>query len=88
MEIKYSSKSQAENGMDNTTIMTPLRVKQSILANAGSSPGGTSNYNDLDNKPRINNVELTGNKTAQELGISGNIQADWTSLLSQPKQVT
>ena len=79
MEIKYSSKSQAENGMDNTTIMTPLRVKQSILANAGSSPGGTSNYNDLENKPRINNVELSGNKTAQELGISGNIQADWNT---------
>ena len=79
MEIKYSSKSQAENGMDNTTIMTPLRVKQSILANSSSSPGGTSNYNDLENKPKINNVELTGNKTAQELGISGNIQADWTT---------
>lgn len=75
--LKYSSKSQAENGTDNTTIMTPLRVKQSIAANAGGGQGGTSNYNDLENKPKINNVELTGNKTAQELGISGNVQADW-----------
>ena len=59
--------------------MTPLRVKQSILANASSSPGGSTNYNDLTNKPKINNVELTGNKTAEELGISGNVQADWNT---------
>ena len=77
--MKYSSKSQAENGVDNTTVMTPLRVKQSILANASSSPGGSTNYNDLTNKPKINNVELTGNKTAEELGISGNVQADWNT---------
>lgn len=79
MEIKYSTKSQAENGMDNTTIMTPLRVKQSIAANGGGGQGGTSDYNDLENKPKINNVELSGNKTAEELGISGNIQADWNT---------
>lgn len=75
--MNYASKSQAENGTDNTTIMTPLRVKQSIAANAGGGQGGTSDYNTLTNKPKINNVELTGNKTAQELGISGNIQGDW-----------
>ena len=79
MEIKYSTKSQAENGMDNTTIMTPLRVKQSIAANGGGGGGGTSDYNDLENKPKINNVELSGNKTAEELGISGNVQADWNT---------
>ena len=36
--MKYSSKSQAENGIDNTTIMTPLRVKQSILVNSSTAP--------------------------------------------------
>lgn len=34
-----------------------------------SSGGGTSDYNDLENKPRINNVVLEGNLTLQELGI-------------------
>lgn len=36
--------------------------------------GGTSDYEDLDNKPSINDVELSGNKTLSELGIqpSGN----------------
>lgn len=31
--------------------------------------GGTSDYNDLLNKPSINDVELSGNKTLEELGI-------------------
>ena len=32
--------------------------------------GGTSDYEDLDNKPSINSVTLTGNKTTAELNIS------------------
>lgn len=67
--MKIATKSQAENGVDNTTVMTPLRVKQSINANA--SGGGTSNYNNLTNKPKINGVELSGNKTSSDLGIVG-----------------
>lgn len=39
--MEISTKSQAENGTDNTTIMTPLRVKQSINANASGGGGGT-----------------------------------------------
>lgn len=31
--------------------------------------GGTSNYNDLTNKPQINGNTLTGNKTSANLGI-------------------
>ena len=31
--------------------------------------GGTSDYNQLTNKPQINSVELSGNKTLEELGI-------------------
>ena len=34
-----------------------------------SSDSGTSDYNDLGNKPRINNVVLEGDLTLQELGI-------------------
>lgn len=30
---------------------------------------GITSYNELDNKPKINNVELTGNKTLSDLGI-------------------
>jgi len=37
------------------------------------TPQGSSNYNDLTNKPSINDVELSGNKTTSDLGLfSGN----------------
>lgn len=35
----------------------------------GGGSGGTTNYNALNNKPKINGVTLTGDKTLQELGI-------------------
>lgn len=38
--------------------------------------GGTSNYEELINKPQINNVELVGNKTLEELGIKQTYTAD------------
>lgn len=38
--------------------------------NGGGSTGGTANYLELANKPKINNVELTGNKTLEDLGIN------------------
>lgn len=36
----------------------------------GSSSGGTKNYSELEGKPSINNIELEGNKTWQDLGLS------------------
>ena len=33
------------------------------------SPSGTTNYEELENKPQINSIELTGNKSLAELGI-------------------
>ena len=35
----------------------------------GGGTGGTSNYNDLSNKPKINNVELSGNKSLNDIGV-------------------
>lgn len=43
--------------------------------------GGTSNYNSLTNRPQINGVTLTGNKTAADL----NLQAAGNYLTSVPK---
>ena len=37
----------------------------------GGGDGGTSNYNDLSNKPSINGVTLSGNKTSEDLNIGG-----------------
>ena len=46
--------------------------------NGTSSSGedGTSNYNDLTNKPKINDVELSGNKTLDDLGIASKQYVD------------
>ncbi len=35
----------------------------------GSGGGVTTDYNNLDNKPSVNNVELVGNKSLKEIGV-------------------
>lgn len=80
-----ATKSQAENGVDNKTYMTPLRTKQAILANKSGGGSGTNNYNDLEGKPKINNVTLEGNKTSSELGLTGD--KHFTYIKSTPDSV-
>lgn len=69
--MRPATRSEAENGVNDVAYMTPLRVKQAINANKTSGGGGTSDYNDLENKPKINGVILSGNKTSNELGLTG-----------------
>ena len=40
-------------------------------AASGGGIGGTTDYTALSNKPKINGVELTGDKTSEDLGITG-----------------
>lgn len=53
-----------------------------ISATGGGGEGGTTDYTQLTNKPQINNVELSGNKTLDELGIQakGNYAISTTGL--------
>lgn len=44
--------------------------KHYIYSMGGGSGGGTMDYSLLENKPKVNNVELTGNKTLDDLGIT------------------
>lgn len=44
-----------------------LEIDSTVIIAGGG--GGTSNYIDLSNKPKINGVTLEGDKTAEELGI-------------------
>ena len=37
---------------------------------SAASAGGTTNYNELTNKPSINNIELEGDLTSEELGLA------------------
>ena len=58
-----------------TTVVTPGSWTGSTnwqvykLSEGGSGGGGTYNYNQLTNKPQINSVELSSNKTAAQLGL-------------------
>lgn len=45
-----------------------------ILNNSAGGGSGTTNYNDLSNKPKINNIELSGNKTGDDLGVANKIE--------------
>ena len=40
-----------------------------LVGTFGTTGGGTTNYNDLINKPSINNFTLQGNKTGSQLGL-------------------
>lgn len=41
-----------------------------VISATGGGGGGTGDYNDLSNKPKINNVILSGNKTTSQLGLA------------------
>lgn len=41
-----------------------------IVMQGGGGSGGTANYNDLYNKPKINGVELEGDIDSKDLGIT------------------
>ena len=44
-------------------------VNRSGVLTQGTNEGGSHDYEELENKPSINNVELIGNKTTSDLGI-------------------
>lgn len=46
----------------------PIRLG---VSNCKPSSGGTSNYNDLRNKPILNGVTIQGNKSSEDYGIYG-----------------
>lgn len=57
----------------------------------GGGGGGTTNYSELSNKPSINGVTLDGNKTSEDLGITGGGGAtltDITNLVSENNKIT
>ena len=55
-------------------------IPEGILYGNLGVGSGTTNYNDLDNKPQINSVTLQGNKTASELGLVGTADIPVTSV--------
>lgn len=62
------------NGVNTLTIeegqnITIEQVGNVMKISSSGGGGGSTNYNDLSNKPSINNVTLSGNKSLNDLGI-------------------
>ena len=59
------------NGVNTLTIEAGTNISLDQEGNilTINSTGGTFSYTDLTNKPKINNVELVGNKSLNDLGI-------------------
>lgn len=54
------------------SIRTKIKNKVQISGKIGygtENIGGTTNYNNLENKPKINNIELKDNKTSKDLNL-------------------
>ena len=66
------------SALDVTEMLAPSNGNSSGSSGGSSGGSGVSDYDELTNRPRINNVTLTGNKTAAQLGLmpSGAIEFD------------
>lgn len=76
--------------LSDVTLSSPvngqvLKYDNGTWINANESGGGSSDYNLLLNKPSINSVPLTGNKTTAELGL---FSGDYDDLTNKPTLAT
>lgn len=47
-----------------------MDITSFLMGKKSGGSGGTADYNELSNKPQINSVELSGNKSLSDLGIN------------------
>lgn len=73
MSIKISELPSATSVGDNdlVPIVQGGETKKAPASAFGGGGGGTSDYTDLSNKPSINSVTLTGDKTSGDLNLVG-----------------
>lgn len=64
--VKYT---EGTGGASDTVDALYVKLDGSWCQISTGGGGGTSDYNDLTNKPQINSVELSGNKSLDDLGI-------------------
>lgn len=61
--------------MENEIVIVEKIEKEMVSIEEGSSTGGTNNYNNLTNKPSINNIVLEGNKASKDLNLQETMTA-------------
>lgn len=58
--------------LEQTSTEGTYKMRIDHIASGGGG-GGTTDYEDLDNKPSVNNTELIGNKTSSQLGLQNTL---------------
>ena len=61
--------------MTDTVLDVTLEESGHTLSVSMEEGGGTKDYRYLANKPKINSVELIGDKTAEDLRLQGSMEA-------------
>lgn len=56
------------------------------IETGGGGGGGTTDYNQLTNKPSINGVELSGNKTSDDIDVTPESRVDGEQLIFDQSQ--
>lgn len=71
-------------------VSTKYKVSEmpDAIRSISGGGGGTTNYNNLSNKPQINTVTLEGNKTSTELGLQSELTFDNTPTDGSTNPVT
>lgn len=70
-DFTTAEKTKLDSLAEVKTIGTGLNLDDNgELTATGGGTGGTTNYNDLSNKPQINGNTLSGNKTGAQLGLA------------------
>lgn len=66
----FVNSSDLSNKQDKLIAGTNITIENNVISSTGgSSSGGTTDYTELANKPKINGITLSGNKTLSELNI-------------------
>lgn len=59
-------------------------IARTLAAKKGGGEGGTNDYKELDNKPKINGITLVGDKTGKALNLVSKVEED---LITENKEV-
>lgn len=84
---KITTEIPSEEEGGEPTVEITYQWKPCKVQDGGGGTGGTSNYEDLENLPKIGGVILKGDKTLAELGIN-NFDGDYNSLQNIPESFT
>ena len=71
-----------QSKIDGTSYDKPPQSRvEELLLELDTGGGGTTNYNNLTNKPSLNGVTVSGDKTSADYGIGTN---DYDQLINKP----